>query len=131
MVRNVLGILTGLVVGFIVTAGIQMMNYRLAPLPAGLSPTDVEGMKAYMANLPTVAFVIVLISHIMGTASACFMACKIADNRFTLLALILGGFFLVMGIINLLSIPHPIWFSAVDCLVYIPAALFGKWLATR
>ncbi len=131
MVRNVLGLLTGLVVGFIVTAGIQSLNYRLAPLPPGIDLNNHEAMKEYIKELPNVSFIVVIISHILGTGAASFMACKIADNKFSMIALVLGAFFLIMGIINLLTISHPVWFSALDCLVYIPAAFLGKKLAGR
>jgi hypothetical protein len=129
MVRNVLGIISGLVVGFIVTAGIQMLNFRLAPLPEGLTIEDTEGMREHMQNLPIIAFIVVLLSHFIGTGAASYMACMIADNRFTLLAVLLGSFFLLMGVINLFMIQHPVWFSAVDCLIYLPAALLGRYIA--
>jgi hypothetical protein len=36
---------------------------------------------------------------------------------------------LLGGISNVLLIPHPAWFNAIDLLLYIPAALFAWRLA--
>jgi hypothetical protein len=30
--------------------------------------------------------------------------------------------------LNIISIPSPLWFVAFDLLIYLPAAYFGGWL---
>lgn len=125
MARNVISIITGLVVGLIVVAGIQMINYGLFPLPPGLDPGDREGMLEHIKGLPTLAYIILLVSHLAGSFMASITACKIATNQFLKIALGLGIFFMIMGIINMIRIPHPMWFMILDSCIYVPAAYLG------
>ena len=57
------------------------------------------------------------------------MSSLVLRRRSYTIAAIVGALFLVGGIINVLSIPHPLWFTAVDLLLYLPLALVGCRLA--
>jgi len=47
-------------------------------------------------------------------------------------ALGIGAFFLIGGIVMVISVPSPTWFAALDLLVaYIPMAYLGGKFATR
>ena len=131
MVRNVIAVLIGIVVAFLVIMGIQMINFSLYPFPEGLDQNDSEAMKEYAESLPSLAYIIVLLSYFFGTLIASFVAVKIAQTHHKVIALIIGGFLLVMAIINMFRISHPIWFVILCLLIFIPTALLGHKLATR
>jgi hypothetical protein len=47
-------------------------------------------------------------------------------------AWIIGGFFLVGGVINIAMLPSPVWFSVTDLIVaYLPMAWLGGRAAGR
>ena len=129
MVRNVIGFITGLVVGFIVVAGIQMINYGMFPLPDGLETSDKEGMLKHIQTLPPLAYIIVYVAHILGSLLAAVVAVKIADNSKFRISMALGLFFTVVGLVNIATIPHPLWFSILDTFGYLPAAYLGYRIA--
>ncbi len=131
MARNVIAFITGLVVGFIVVAGIEMINYGLFPLPAGLDPSDREGMLEHVKTLPAMAYVIVLFAHISGAFFSSFVATWIADSSHKKIALGLGIFMMAMGLVNIVSIPHPMWFNILDLVIYVPFALVGYSMARK
>ncbi len=129
MARNAIAIILGIVVAFLVIMSIQMINYSLFPLPEGIDMENQEAMKEHIQTLPVTAFVIVLLSYLIGTFVSVFVAIKIAASHFRTIALILGTFLMIMSIINLIRIPHPIWFMIIEVLIFIPTALFAQRLA--
>jgi hypothetical protein len=42
-----------------------------------------------------------------------------------------GSVLLIGGAVNLLRIPHPIWFSIADLILYLPTAVVGGVLANE
>ena len=131
MARNAIGVIVGLVVAFLVVAGIQSINYILYPIPDNIDQTDVDAMKTYVSTLPSLAFIVVIISHFLGATVAGFVGSKIADSHQRKISIGLGVFLLSMGMINMFSIPHPVWFVILDFIVYIPGALFGYAIYKR
>ena len=70
MIRNILAVIGGLAVGMAVNMALVMLNaYVLFPMPQGTSMQDTEQFKAYIATLPTTAFLVVLAAH-LGQAFA-------------------------------------------------------------
>lgn len=131
MVRNSIGLITGLVVAFIAIFFVQMINYRLFPLPPEIDPADREAMKAYAVSLPSLAFIVVIVAHALGSFAGSWTACKIADHTKNKLALAMGGFLMLLGLYNILSFQHPLWFIIIDLLVFVPFAWMGYLLADR
>ncbi len=131
MARNVLGVLVGIVFAAIATAAVQSINWSLFPFPEGLQMDDTEGMQSYMDALPIGAYIVVLVAHAVGACVGAFVCSIIADTYQKKLSLAIGVFMLFMGLGNLLSLPHPIWFNIVDVMVYLPAAFLGYRLYVK
>ena len=85
-------------------------------------------MTAYIAELPSVAFAIVLVVHALGALIAGFVAALIAREHKMLMGLAMGVLFLAFGISNLMQITHPMWFMVLDVLEYIPFTVLGSKL---
>ena len=120
-IRAVLGVLAGMVSGTIVIGGIEMFN----PLgvPAGTVLETNEQLEAYMKTLPFTAFLPLLVALFLGAGVAGFVAnwiCKPTKYR---PAMIAGLGLFVAGVMNLIAIPHPLWFSIVSSLL----TLLGAW----
>ncbi len=125
MARNIIAVITGLFVAFLATYFVYNINSSLFPISEDINPSDMDAMKEYMSSLPIGAFIIVIIAHIIGSFSGALTASKIALNHQKKLALFIGAFMLVMGIIRVILTPHPIWFMIIDIMVYLPSAYWG------
>ncbi len=129
MIRTILAVVIGLVVGMVVHMGILFLSVLAYPLPEGMDMADQEAMKGFVASLPPLAFAFPLAAHAIGSLVSALICSLIVRRNWMIGSLIIGVFYLVGGAINLYSIPHPAWFAPVDLLLYIPAALVGGWIA--
>ena len=131
IVRFVLGVLGGLVAGWLTTFLIEQGNTLLWPPPAGLDPHNVQDIAAIMAAMPTIALVALVFAWLAGAFVGGFVAAKIA-TRWPLAAAVFPGLLILAGVVGMiLMIPHPKWVSAMGLLLSVPMALLGGYLARR
>ena len=128
MLRKILGVIVGLVIGMCGMTALHMLSMLIYPLPQGLDTTDYEAFSEYIATMPLGAFLLVWVAHSGGAFIAAATCTAIVGQRWWGGAGILGVLFTLAGISNLLMLAHPWWFAAVDVLLYIPAALLGCYL---
>ena len=129
MLRNVLGVIAGLIVGGIVNMGLIMISSALIPPPAGADLTTVEGLQAAMPLLEPKHFIFPFLAHALGTFAAALVAALIAASYKLHIAIGIGVLFLFGGIAAAMMIPAPTWFIILDLVVaYIPMALLGAKL---
>lgn len=128
IIKNILAVLVGAIVGSAVNMGIIMISSSIIPPPDGVDNTTMEGLKAGLHLFKPQHFVFPFLAHALGTFAGALLAAIIAANRKMLFALVIGGFFLAGGIANILLLPSPIWFTVLDLVgAYIPMAfLAGK-----
>lgn len=128
IIRNILAIAAGIILGMIVNYGLVMIGYSVFPLE-GLDPNDMESFEAAAVNMKMHHFIFPFLAHALGTLAGAYVAARFAANRKTVCALIIGVFFLFGGIAAARMIPAPTWFVVADiALAYIPMAwLGGKW----
>lgn len=70
-------------------------------------------------------------SHGLGCMAGAAVAMLLSGRRSLIPPLIVGVFFMICGIMNLSSIPHPAWFPYVDLPVYLILALTAGLLLQR
>ena len=129
MVRNIVAVIVGLIAGSAFNMAIIMVSWMLYPPPAGVDlMKDPEAMKAYVATLSLPAILIVLVAHAGGALVGGLVASAIARRSPTVLGAIVGGFFLLGGIVNAISIPAPLWFVVLDLILYVPCGILGARL---
>ena len=130
--RLVAAVVLGFIVGSIVNMGLIMVSGSVIPPPPGADVTTMEGLKASMHLFEAKHFVFPFLAHALGTLVGAFVAGVLAPGRSAIPAYVVGGLFLLGGIANVVMLPSPVWFSAVDLLLaYIPAAWLGQKLAAR
>jgi len=61
MLRTIAAVVIGLVVGLIFNMALVKLNMFLYPPPESFDWADTQGVESYVATLPTLAFIIVLI----------------------------------------------------------------------
>lgn len=127
MGRNVLAIFLGAIVAVFVVASVEFAGMQLVPLPEGVDVTSPEAMRASMHLLPTAAFLFVLLAWVLAALVGGYLAARIGCARPIWLTMTVAGLVLAMAIINLVQLPHPVWFVAATFLL-IPAA---GWTAAR
>tara|TARA_R110002051_G_scaffold8755_1_gene35968 strand:- start:68122 stop:68529 length:408 start_codon:yes stop_codon:yes gene_type:complete len=132
VVKNILAVVAGVVVGSIVNMGIIMISGSIIPPPEGGDITTMEGLKETMHLFEPKNFIFPFLAHALGTLVGAFVATKIAATRKMLMALIIGLFFLIGGTVNIAMLGGPMWFTALDIIVaYMPMAYLGWMLAKK
>lgn len=132
ILKNVLAVVAGIVIGSLVNGGIIMISSSVIPPPPGVDVTTEEGLKAGIHLFKPINFLMPFLAHALGTFTGAFVTAKIAANRKLLFAMLVGLLFLAGGIIMVLQIPSPTWFAMVDLLfAYMPMAWLGYLLAVK
>ncbi len=129
MLRIIIGIVVGLLVGGLVIAGFEFVNTRIFPFPEGLDFSDKDGLKKFVDSLPIAAFLILLLGHAVGSLVSGFVARKISRHASIVAPLVMGLLFTAAYVGNLISIPHPVWYAIVGFIMYLPFTFLGHKLA--
>lgn len=132
ILRNILAVIAGLLVGSIVNIGIIMISGSIVPPPEGADLTTMEGIKEAMPLMEFKHFIMPFLAHALGTFVGAFIAALIAVSHQLNMARIVGVVFLAGGIYNVILLPSPLWFNIVDLvLAYIPMACIGGRLVAK
>lgn len=130
ILKNIIAIVVGFIVGMIVNGGLIGVGNNIIPLPDGIDPNSMEDMKTAYLGLPFKHFIMPFLAHALGTLAGAFAASKIAATHNLKFALGIGIFFLLGGIYAQYLFRGPIWFLIVDlAFAYIPMAFLGNKLA--
>ncbi|MGL2966122.1 hypothetical protein [Flavobacterium sp. XGLA_31] len=128
--KNILAVIIGLLIGGALNMAIIMVSGKIIPPPEGADLTTMEGLKAAMALMEPKHFLMPFLAHALGTLLGAFIAAVISKK--TGPALAVGFFFLIGGIMNVVMLPSPLWFTIVDVVgAYIPMAYLGGVIALR
>ncbi len=131
MLRKILATVLGVLAAVIVIIAIESLGHAVYPPPGDLDITDKEAMQAYVAGLPLAALLFVMAAWIAATFAGGLLACFIARQMPLLYASIVGMLVLLGTIINLMSIPHPLWFSISSVLAIIATIFLAGWLGSN
>ena len=132
LLRNVLAIVAGLVVGGCVNMALIALSPSLIPPPAGVDVNNAESLSRSMHLFETRHFVMPFLAHALGTLAGALVAYLIAATHRARMAYVIGVLFLCGGVAASFMIPAPTWFIALDLLVaYIPMAWLGIRIGTR
>ncbi|MDC1222145.1 hypothetical protein N8Z47_05705 [Salibacteraceae bacterium] len=125
LLRNVLAVIAGLIVGNIVNMSLIQIGYITFPIE-GIDTNDMEALAAVMPTLDIQYFIFPFLAHAIGTLTGAIVTALVATGNVMKPALVIGAFFLLGGIMVSFMIPAPTWFVALDILVaYIPMAWIG------
>lgn len=131
MLRNVLAIAAGIVLGAIVNGGLITLSPSIIPPPEGVDVTDAESLRQSIHLFQPKHFIFPFLAHALGTLVGAYVAYRIAATRKAQWAWIIGCLFLIGGIWAATMIPAPTWFIAADLLLaYLPMAWLGIRMAS-
>ena len=115
IIRNILAVIAGLIVGSAVNMGIIAISGSIIPPPEGADVTKMDGLKASMHLFEPRHFIFPFLAHAFGMKFAMSIAL----------------FFLIGGIINVFMLPSPLWFTIIDLAgAYIPMGWLGGKMAS-
>ncbi|MEM7414487.1 MAG: hypothetical protein AAF389_03260 [Gemmatimonadota bacterium] len=129
MLRNIGAFVAGVVTLGLIVMTLQQISAALHPLPAGLDPLDPNNAEAFAAHLegmPTTAWLVAMLSEVIGAMSGALVAGFIGRSAARPLSAGIVGLAVVGSLVNWTSFTHPIWFI-VGQLVLYPAALVAAW----
>lgn len=128
ILRNVLAVIAGLVVGGVVNMLLITISPMIIPPPAGVDINNAESLSRGIHLFEPKHFIMPFLAHALGALVGALVAYLIAASYKARFAWVIGILFLCGGIAAAFMIPAPAWFIALDLLVaYLPMA----WLATR
>ena len=132
IIKNILAILTGIVIGSLVNMGIIMISGSIIAPPEGADVTTTEGLKTSMHLFEPKHFIFPFLAHALGTFVGAFLAALLSGTHKMKFALSIGVFFLLGGITSVFMLPSPTWFTVVDLVgAYIPMAYFAGILVVK
>ena len=126
-----LGVVVGLVVGGALNMGLVQLNMKLHGPPDGLDWKDPVALEAFVSGLPVLGFLIVLLAHAGQAFLGSLVGTLVAGRRTWIVAGIIGVLTLLGCIVNLVTIPSPVWFVIADLVLPLPAAWLGARLVMR
>jgi hypothetical protein len=132
ILRNILAVVAGIIIGSIVNMGLIMISGSIIPPPDGADVTTTEGLKDAMHLFEPRHFIFPFLAHALGTLAGAIVAAIIAKTHKMKFALAIGVFFLIGGIMSIAMLPSPMWFAIVDILgAYILMAWIGGKLVIK
>ena len=135
ILRNLLAVLAGLIIGGFVNGGLVQLGMKILPMPGIVyDPDNLEPFLDFMNNKADYRyFLSPFIAHALGSLVGAFVCAKIAISKRRTLALVIGGFFLIGGVYMAQLIPNaPLLFTCSDLiLASLPAAWLGYYIAKK
>lgn len=125
VLRIVLGLIIGVVVGFGVVMLGDYLNHRFFPPPPDVQITNPEAIRAYLQNAPMLSLLGLPVTWTIAAFASAFAAAKIAMRAWA--GWVTGGLLFAATGANLALIPHPLW-MLIAAIVFVPAA---AWLGAR
>ena len=135
MVRRIAAAVLGIVAAGLIVAAIKKLGHSVYPVPPDIDFRDPVQFGNYVEGLPIGAFIFVDGGWTSGTLGGDLLACFIARETPLVYAAIVGSLVLLGTIMNLLSIPHPLWFSitsvlAIIATIFITGRLGSSFIAS-
>ncbi|MGO4551799.1 hypothetical protein AB4059_11930 [Lysobacter sp. 2RAF19] len=130
IVQCVLGVLAGLVVMYIVIAGVEYGSHLLYPPPKGLDPTQTANLAAILAAAPFAALAMLVLAWVAGAFAGGWVAAKIS-RAWPRTASVVVALFVLLGVIGMILIVpnHPTWVAILGIVLPVPMALLGARIA--
>ena len=128
MIRKILGVVIGLPLGVVCVSLMHKLEHSIYEVPEKVSSGDMEAIAEYIQTMSLGQFAMVWLAHGSGAFVSAAICTAIAGSRWYVGAGICGCMFLLAGFLNVVLLPHPLWFAVVDLLLYIPLALASCYL---
>jgi hypothetical protein len=117
--RTMAAVVAGCIAAVAIIMSVEFVSSKLYPPPPGIDFTNVAAITAWIGHLPLGAFLMVLAGWLAGAIAGAYAATAIA--RTNTAGYIVVALTFVSAIVNMLSIPHPMWFWVAAVAVFAVA----------
>ncbi len=123
--KNTATFIISIALGGLVVYMMQQVGHFKYPPPEGSSK---ELITQYIQNAPNGLLAWVLLSHSLGALTTGWLLGRFLANNSLFLYKVAALIWMFIGMINILYVPHPIWFTISDLCVYFPMVFIGhQW----
>tara|TARA_Y100001968_G_C19284942_1_gene681167 strand:+ start:400 stop:843 length:444 start_codon:yes stop_codon:yes gene_type:complete len=135
VLRTVFGIAVGIFVGSLCNMGIGFANTLIFPMPEGISFSDAfneetkQAVLDWIGSLPQTAFILVLLAHLSQAFVGGLIAGLISKNHVRVAAMVVGCVTLLGGVMNMMTVPAPVWLW-IEMPLYLVCAWWAGGLAS-
>jgi hypothetical protein len=129
--KNMLYLLLAMVVGSLVVYGIESLSHYLYPPPADMDTSNNDSIKMYMKMAPAGSLAIVLLGHALGAMVSGWLIGRFTSGSAPWLTVVAALIWTLLGLANLVMIPHPLWFTISDICIYYPMTVLGARLSGK
>lgn len=127
LVPSIAATVAGLFAGGATVALVEGLSSLWHPLPAGLDLQDQQAVREWIADLPTSAFLLVVVAWCIGSLVGTWVARRLAPGRASWPAMAVLLALLLATLFNLLSLPGPLWMWPAGLLACLAGGCLG-WL---
>lgn len=120
VLRSIVAVLAGLIAGSVIIFLVELINAARFGQPAAGTPTT--------ASLPTSAFALVLVGWFLGCALGSYTTARLSGSNRAAHAAVVTALFLIAGIFNLATLPHPLWMWPATVLAFVLGGVAGAKL---
>ena len=92
---------------------------------------DHDAVANAIASMSSGAFLLLLLNYAIASFSGGVVATMAAKRINAFPAIVVGCLLTIGGVLNLIYIHHPLWFSILNAVEYLPLALFGYRVARK
>ena len=125
IIKNILALIGGGLVGMVANMGLIITGNQLIPLSDTMNQMNAM-------NWEIKYFIFPFLAHAIGTLSGAFIAAKFSVSSNMLFAMCIGLFFLLGGISMVFILPAPIWFIIIDLVfAYVPMGWLGWKISNK
>jgi hypothetical protein len=128
--KYVLPVVVGAMCGMILITLGEMWIETMYPLLPGTDKYDAESLAKSIKLMPDKAFIMLLVNYIVCSFFAGLIATLVSKREAMRPAVIVGLVLTLAGLYNVINLPHPLWFTVLNLIVYMPFAYLG-YLAVR
>ena len=125
MKKRILSVLVSIIVFAAVVALVEGLFHKIYPVPDSLDKSKPETIRVYMETAPQAALMGIVLAWLLATLAGCISLSLILKNQSRSAYLVFGAVVLFFTLINLVTIPHPIWINisgpvgiAIICFVF-------------
>lgn len=126
MIKSIVAALAGLVAAFIVIYLVELLSHALYPTPQDFDYRKPGALEELIEKAPTGSLVFVIVAWALGSFVGGVVASLVAPAKPMGHAMVVACILMFAGLINLIALPHPVWFWIIGLAVYLPFAYLGS-----
>ncbi len=123
--KNIIYILIGIFISGLITLLAEAISGMIYPHPEGIDFKDTEAVAKMMAEMPVNAYILLATGWFVSIFIGTFVTGYRSATHPIRNGLIVGAVFFLLTLLNLIALPHPLWFIIFSLGLIFPFAYLG------